>query len=158
VPLPGLVASDMIHDPEGVDLLTVEAGGSRRPATAETVAARAHYLHMDGQEVFRRAVRGVTRSVRRTLEGAGCSPDDVALFVPHQANARIVEAATARLGITADRTALAMARTGNTSAASVPIALAAAADEGRLSDGDLVLFSGYGAGMTWASALVRWAS
>jgi 3-oxoacyl-[acyl-carrier-protein] synthase-3 len=81
----------------------------------------------------------------------------VALFVPHQANARIVESATARLGIPPERTALSMAHTGNTSAASVPLALADAADAGRLSDGDLVLLSGYGAGMTWASALVRWA-
>jgi 3-oxoacyl-[acyl-carrier-protein] synthase-3 len=113
---------------------------------------------MDGAEIFRRAVRTLVTSSLAVLERAGRTAADVALFVPHQANARIVDAATARLGIPAERTALAMARTGNTSAASVPIALAEAADEGRLADGDLVLFSGYGAGMTWASALVRWSA
>ncbi|MCI3948860.1 MAG: fabH [Acidimicrobiales bacterium] len=109
-----------------------------------------------GGLLVRRAVRTLVASSSATLDRAGRTPGDVALFVPHQANARIVEAATARLGIPPERTALSMARTGNTSAASVPLALAAAADDGRLADGDLVLFSGYGAGMTWASALVRW--
>jgi 3-oxoacyl-[acyl-carrier-protein] synthase-3 len=156
VPLPGLVASNMIHDPEGVDLLTVEAGGSRRPATAETVAARAHYLHMDGQEVFRRAVRGVTQSVRRTLEGAACSPDDVALFVPHQANVRIVDAVLPRLGIPPERTLRTIDLYGNTSAASVPLSLAEVAESGRVAPGDLVLMCGFGAGMAVGTALWRW--
>jgi 3-oxoacyl-[acyl-carrier-protein] synthase-3 len=142
VPGPGgLLAWDLGSDGDAASLLYAEHGGT-------TV--------MDGGEIFRRAVRTLVSSSTATLERAGRTPDDVALFVPHQANARIVEAATARLGIPAERTALAMARTGNTSAASVPIALAAVADEGRVAEGDLVLFSGYGAGMTWASALVRW--
>jgi 3-oxoacyl-[acyl-carrier-protein] synthase-3 len=138
----GLLASDLGSDGDAASLLYAEHGGT-------TV--------MDGGEIFRRAVRTLVASSTAVLEKAGRSPADVALFVPHQANARIVEAATTRLGIPADRTALAMARTGNTSAASVPIALAAALDDGRVDDGDLVLLSGYGAGMTWASALVRWA-
>lgn len=137
----GLLSWDLGSDGDAASLLYAEHGGT-------TV--------MDGGEIFRRAVRTLVASSTATLERAGRTPDDVALFVPHQANARIVEAATGRLGIPPERTALSMARTGNTSAASVPLALAAAADAGRLAEGDLVLFSGYGAGMTWASALVRW--
>jgi 3-oxoacyl-[acyl-carrier-protein] synthase III len=137
----GLLGWDLGSDGDAASLLYAEHGGT-------TV--------MDGGEIFRRAVRTLVASSTATLDRAGRTPGDVALFVPHQANARIVEAATARLGIPPERTALSMARTGNTSAASVPLALAAAADDGRLADGDLVLFSGYGAGMTWASALVRW--
>jgi 3-oxoacyl-[acyl-carrier-protein] synthase-3 len=137
----GLLASDLGSDGDAASLLYAEHGGT-------TV--------MDGGEIFRRAVRTLVASSTAVLERAGSPVTDVALFVPHQANARIVEAAAVRLGIPPDRIALAMAHTGNTSAASVPIALAAALDEGRLRDGDLVLLSGYGAGMTWASALVRW--
>lgn len=154
--LPGLVASDLLHDPLGVDLLVVEAGGSRRPATAETVAERAHFLRMDGQEVFRRAVRGVTRSVRTTLERAGCEPSDVSLFVPHQANVRIVDAAIARLGIPPERTLRTIDLYGNTSAASIPLSLAQVAESGRVAPGDLVLMCGFGAGLAIGTALWRW--
>jgi len=153
---PGLVASDLMHDPLGVDLLVVEAGGSRHPATAETVAARAHYLRMDGQEVFRRAVRGITLSVQRTLERAGARPEDVTLFVPHQANVRIVNAVLPRVGIPPERTLRTIDRYGNTSAASVPLSLAEVAESGRVGPGDLVLMCGFGAGMAVGTALWRW--
>jgi 3-oxoacyl-[acyl-carrier-protein] synthase-3 len=142
VPGPGaLVSWDLGSDGDAAELLYADHGGT-------TV--------MDGGEVFRRAVRTLVHSSTAVLDRAGATADDVALFVPHQANARIVDAAAGRLGIPAHRTALAMDGTGNTSAASVPIALAAAADAGRLSPGDLVLLCGYGAGLTWASALLRW--
>jgi 3-oxoacyl-[acyl-carrier-protein] synthase-3 len=111
---------------------------------------------MDGQEVFRRAVRAVVSSANDTLAGAGLTADDVDLFVPHQANARIISMAADRLGIPAERTVVNVDRYGNTSAASVPLALAEAADDGRLADGDVVLLSGFGAGMAWATALLRW--
>ncbi len=114
------------------------------------------YMHMDGREVFRRAVRVMVSSGRTAMERAGTTADEVALCVPHQANLRIVEAANARLGIPMSRTALVMDRTGNTSAASIPLALADAADTGRLSPGDKVLLCGFGAGMTWASAVIEW--
>ncbi|MGH9114048.1 MAG: beta-ketoacyl-ACP synthase III [Acidimicrobiales bacterium] len=153
---PGLVAADLVGDPAGVELLVVPAGGSARPASAETVAGREHFLRMDGREVFRRAVRAVTASVGRTLDQAGCSPDDVTLFVPHQANARIVDAVLPRVGIPAERTSSTVDRFGNTSAASIPIALAEAADAGTLSSGDLVLLCGFGAGLTVGTALWRW--
>jgi 3-oxoacyl-[acyl-carrier-protein] synthase-3 len=114
------------------------------------------YMTMDGKEVFRRAVRVTVDSALRAFERAGVTADDIDLFVPHQANLRIVDAVNQRLGLDRERSALVLDRTGNTSSGSVPLALADAADAGRLSDGDLILFSGFGAGMTWASAVVRW--
>lgn len=111
---------------------------------------------MDGHEVFRRAVRATVRSAQLALDRAGVGAADLALFVPHQANLRIIEAVGARLGIDAARTMVVLDRTGNTSSASIPLALAEAADRGRLHPGDLVLLSGFGAGMTWASAVLRW--
>jgi 3-oxoacyl-[acyl-carrier-protein] synthase-3 len=114
------------------------------------------FLKMEGQEVFRRAVRVMVDSARTALEGAKATAADVALWVPHQANLRIIEAANSRLGLPIERTALVLDRTGNTSSASIPLALAEAADDGRLQPGDLVLLSGFGAGMTWASAVLRW--
>jgi 3-oxoacyl-[acyl-carrier-protein] synthase-3 len=113
-------------------------------------------LKMDGKEVFRRAVRVLTCSATRALAKAGCTAADVSLLVPHQANIRIIQAACTRLGIPEERTAVVLDRTGNTSSASIPLALADAADRGRLRTGDLVLLSGFGAGMTWGSALLRW--
>jgi 3-oxoacyl-[acyl-carrier-protein] synthase-3 len=114
------------------------------------------FLKMEGQEVFRRAVRVMVDSARVALEGAKATAADVALWVPHQANLRIIEAANSRLGLPIERTALVLDRTGNTSSASIPLALAEAADDGRIQPGDLVLLSGFGAGMTWASAVLRW--
>ena len=114
------------------------------------------FIQMEGQEVFRRAVRAVIASATNALQAAGCTAADVDLFVPHQANARIISMAGGRLGISAERTMVNVDRYGNTSAASVPLALAEAADENRISDGDLLLLSGFGAGMTWATAVLRW--
>jgi 3-oxoacyl-[acyl-carrier-protein] synthase III len=155
-PVPGLVASDLVSDPLGVDLLVVAAGGSGRPASAETVAAGDHHLRMDGREVFRRAVRAVEASISRTLDRAGCDPGDVDLFVPHQANARIVDAVLARTGLDPARTSSTIDRFGNTSAASIPLALAEAAAAGTVAEGDLVLLSGFGAGLTVGTVLWRW--
>jgi 3-oxoacyl-[acyl-carrier-protein] synthase III len=153
---PGLLAWDLGCDGSAASLLEVPAGGSAMPTTAETVAAGGQYLKMRGGEVFRRAVRVVVDSATATLERAGVSVDDVALFVPHQANRRIIDAAARQLGIPPSRMVVNIDRYGNTSAASIPIAVAEAAAEGRVADGDLVLLSGFGAGMTWASALLRW--
>jgi len=154
--VPGLVSCDLVGDPGGIDLLVVPAGGSARPASTDTVAAREHYLQMDGREVFRRAVRAVATSVDRTLARAGCTADDVTWFVPHQANARIVDAVLPRIGIPPERTVSNVDRFGNTSAASIPLALAEEADGGRLGAGDLVLACGFGAGLTVGTALWRW--
>jgi 3-oxoacyl-[acyl-carrier-protein] synthase-3 len=153
---PGLLAWDLGCDGSATGLLEMPAGGSRLPASAETVAAGLHFIKMQGQEVFRRAVRAVVDSAKATLERAGASANDVDWFVPHQANARIIEAAASRLGIPAAQTVVNIDRYGNTSAASIPLAMAEAAEDGRIKDGDLVLLSGFGAGMTWGSALLRW--
>jgi 3-oxoacyl-[acyl-carrier-protein] synthase-3 len=113
---------------------------------------------MRGQEVFRRAVRATVESARLSLERAKVGIDDIALFVPHQANARIMDAVADRMGLPRDKVASVINRTGNTSSASIPLALIDAVEAGRLADGDLVLLAGFGAGMTWASAVWRWAA
>jgi 3-oxoacyl-[acyl-carrier-protein] synthase-3 len=153
---PGVLAWDLGCDGSAAALLEIRAGGSRMPATPETIAAGEQYLKMQGQEVFRRAVRAVVDSARVTLDRAGVTAADVAWFVPHQANIRIIDSAAGRLGIAKERTIVNIERYGNTSAASIPLALAEAAEDGRVRDGDLVLMSGFGAGMTWGSALLRW--
>ena len=153
---PGLLAWDLGCDGSAAGLLEIPAGGSRRPASEDTVANREHYLRMNGQEVFRRAVRIVVESASNALVRGGVGVDDVTWFAPHQANVRIIEAAGQRLGIPAERTLVNIDRYGNTSAASIPLVLAEAADDGRLQPGDLVLLSGFGAGLTWGSALLRW--
>jgi 3-oxoacyl-[acyl-carrier-protein] synthase-3 len=153
---PGVLAWDLGCDGSAAALLEIRAGGSRMPATPETIAAGEQYLKMQGQEVFRRAVRAVADSARVTLDRAGVTAADVAWFVPHQANIRIIDSAAGRLGIPKERTIVNIERYGNTSAASIPLALAEATDDGRVRGDDLVLMSGFGAGMTWGSALVRW--
>lgn len=114
------------------------------------------YLHMDGKEVFRKAVRVFVDSAEATMNKAGLSPQDISLLVPHQANLRIITSACERLGIPMERTAVNIDRVGNTSAASIPLALGDARSQGRLNDGDVVLMVGFGAGMTWGSAALRW--
>ncbi|HZQ28803.1 MAG TPA: beta-ketoacyl-ACP synthase III [Acidimicrobiales bacterium] len=148
----GLLSWDLGCDGSAAGLLGVDAGGSRIPTTRASVAAGQHWLHMDGREVFRRAVRVVVESSGKALARAGVTADDIDLFVPHQANVRIIEAAVSRLGIAPERVVTNIERYGNTSAASVPLAL----EEASPKDGDLVLLSGFGAGMTWASAVIRW--
>ncbi|MFI5041164.1 MAG: beta-ketoacyl-ACP synthase III [Acidimicrobiales bacterium] len=131
-------------------------GGTDGEAARFLYCEREGFIQMTGSEVFRRAVTVVVSSCRAVLDAAGVDASEVALFVPHQANLRIIRAACERLGIPEDHVALVVEGTGNTSAASVPLALSSAADAGRLADGDLVLFTGFGAGMTWASGLARW--
>ncbi len=136
-----IVAYDLGVDGSLADVLYQDHGG---------------YIHMEGREVFRRAVRAEVDSISAVLERAALKPADIALFVPHQANLRIIEAVNSRIGIDIDHTAIILDKTGNTSAASIPLALCEAADAGRLREGDYVLMSGFGAGMTWASTIVRW--
>ena len=113
-------------------------------------------LYMDGKEVFRKAVRVVVESAERAMADAGIGPDEVSLLVPHQANLRIIVAACQRLGIPEDRTVVVIDRYGNTSSASIPLALHDAISNGRVHDGDHLLLTGFGGGMTWASAVLRW--
>jgi 3-oxoacyl-[acyl-carrier-protein] synthase-3 len=136
-----LLSWDLGLDGSARDILKTEVGGT---------------IEMDGREVFKRAVRAMVDSASVALERAKIRPDEVNLIVPHQANIRIIQAACDRLGIDRERAAIVLHRTGNTSSASIPLALVDAIENGRLADGDLVLLTGFGAGMTWGSALLRW--
>jgi 3-oxoacyl-[acyl-carrier-protein] synthase-3 len=152
----GAGAAALVPSTSDAGLLAWDLGCDGSAASILHIPPGEPYVQMDGREVFRRAVRVVVDSAERTLERAGVAAADVDVFVPHQANRRIIEAANSRLGIAPERTVVNVDRYGNTSAASIPIALAEASAEGRINDGDLVLLSGFGAGMTWASALIRW--
>ena len=136
-----LLGWDIDADGSAEDLLFCDLGG---------------FIHMDGKEVFRRAVRIMVDSASKSLAAANLTIDDIAMVVPHQANIRIISAACDRLGFPMERTAICLQDTGNTSSASIPLALFDAADAGRLTPGDLVLMVGFGAGMTAASAVMRW--
>jgi 3-oxoacyl-[acyl-carrier-protein] synthase-3 len=149
----GAVVLEHVEGPGSLLAWDLGADGSARPILYADLDGP---IKMVGREVFRRAVRAMVDSARATFLRAGVSAADVDLVVPHQANIRIIEAANQRLGIPMDKAAIVLHRTGNTSSASIPLALADAADQGRLADGDLVLLCGFGAGMTWASALIRW--
>jgi 3-oxoacyl-[acyl-carrier-protein] synthase-3 len=148
----------VIEAREGRDLLLAHDLGLDGSLASILSADHGGYIQMEGRDVFRRAVRASVDSAVKVLKDSGTTADEIKLFVPHQANQRIIDAAIQRLGIAPEKTAIVLDRTGNTSAGSMGIALAEAADEGRVHDGDLVLLSGFGAGMTWASAVLRWGS
>jgi 3-oxoacyl-[acyl-carrier-protein] synthase-3 len=153
----GILGTVLGADGNAADLLMMPAGGTRRPASAETVAGREHAIRMPkGREVFKRAVTEMAGACRELLEKSGHTPADVDVLIPHQANARIMTSVADRLGIPAERAVLDVAEVGNTSAASIPIALARAWNAGRIREGDLVLFTSFGAGLTWGATLVRW--
>lgn len=151
---------DFVHeiDGSGGPALCMPAGGSRRPASHETVDQRLHYVHQDGQAVFKFAVRKTEEICRRVLDRSGLRPDDVDLFVSHQANRRIIESAADRLGLTPEKIVINIERVGNTTAATIPLALDDARAAGRLKRGDLVLMTSVGAGFTVGAVLLRWAA
>jgi 3-oxoacyl-[acyl-carrier-protein] synthase-3 len=134
----------------------VPAGGSKLPITAEAVAEGKHYISMNGREVYKFAVRIQGESAERALERCGLTGADVDCFVPHQANLRIIDAATKRLSIPRDKVYVNVQRYGNTSGASIPIALDEAQQEGLLFPGATVVCCGFGAGLTWGSCVLRW--
>jgi len=139
----------------GVDL-HLPAGGSRMPTTAETLGNGAHYVHMNGREVFKFATRVLVSSAEAVLAECNATVDDVDVYVPHQANVRIIDHATKKLGIAPERVVVNVDRYGNTSSGSIPLALADALTDGRLRAGELVLMTGMGAGLTWGSSLLEW--
>jgi len=140
----------------GAALIEMPGGGSKMPTTHETVETRQHYLRVQGKEVFKFATRSMVDLFQIALERNKLTPEDLGLVVPHQVNYRIIEAAQRKLNIPADRLLLNLDRYGNTSAASVPIALHEAVDEGRLKTGDYVLLVAFGAGLTWGYSLLKW--
>lgn len=152
----GFLGFELGADGSGGPDLLLPAGGSRMPATAETVARGDHYIQMNGRQVFKFATRVLVSSAQRVLAECGLSAADVDVYVPHQANVRIIDHAVAKLGIPEDRVVVNVDRYGNTSSASIPLALAEAAQQGRVHEGDTVLMTGMGAGLTWGSAVMRW--
>jgi 3-oxoacyl-[acyl-carrier-protein] synthase-3 len=143
-------------DGTGADTMVVQAVGSRQPATVEGVQRGDHLLRMRGNEVFKFAVQKFRDLVREQLERTGYQPSDLALVIPHQVNIRIIDAALKKLDINEDRIYINLERYGNTSAGSVPLALDEARRLGRFKSGDLISLVAFGAGLTWASALIRW--
>ena len=152
----GILASQLGADGAGGDLLKLPAGGSRNPATDETVSQRLHFIHMSGNEVFKFAVKIMGEAANKTLEAAGLSAADVDCLIPHQANIRIIQSAAKRLKLPMDKVMVNVDKYGNTSAASIPIALEEAVHSGKIKQGDHVVLVGFGAGLTWASAVMKW--
>jgi len=143
-------------DGSGVKYLHQKGGGSLNPSSAQSVADRMHFVFQEGREVYKYAVRGMAGATSEIVERNGYTGKDVDLFVPHQANIRIIEAAQRRVGLEDSQVAITIDRFGNTTAASIPMALRVAYDDGRLQEGSLVVLCAFGAGFTWGSALLRW--
>lgn len=151
----GVLAFELGSDGSGAEHLMVKGGGVVHYASQEVIDNKWQYIRMNGREIFKFAARVLGRSLRRTLAEAGLAADEIDLFIPHQANHRIVEAAARLMHVPEDRFYMNIHRYGNTSAASIPIAFAEAMEEGRAKPGDTLAFVGFGAGLTWASAIVH---
>jgi 3-oxoacyl-[acyl-carrier-protein] synthase-3 len=152
----GFLGFELGADGSGGPQLFLPAGGSRAPASAETVAEHKHFVQMNGREVFKFATRVLVSSAEKVLAECGKSVDEVDVYIPHQANVRIMDHAAEKLGIPRDKMVVNVDRYGNTSSGSIPLALADAQADGRLQDGALVLMTGMGAGLTWGSGLIEW--
>ena len=152
----GFLGFELGADGSGGPQLYLPAGGSRMPTSAETVAERQHFVQMNGREVFKFATRVLVSSAEAVLDTCGRTIDDVDVYVPHQANVRIIEHARKKLGIPEEKVVIDVDRYGNTSSGSIPLALADAREDGRLQAGKLVLMTGMGAGLTWGSGLIEW--
>jgi 3-oxoacyl-[acyl-carrier-protein] synthase-3 len=152
----GVLASEWGIDGSGGDFMKLPAGGSAMPASEETVRKKLHCIQLNGRETFRFAVVKMAELVVAALQRSGLTMDDVALIVPHQVNIRILQAAGERLGVSMDKIYCNIDRYGNTSAASVPIALDEAAKTGRIRRGDVIVLVAFGGGLSWSSAVVRW--
>jgi 3-oxoacyl-[acyl-carrier-protein] synthase-3 len=154
---PGIEGTVLGADGSAAEILIMPGGGSREPASPRTVAESRHRIFMpNGREVFKRAVTEMASACREVLEKNGHTTDDVDVLIPHQANARIMKAVADRLHIPAEKAVIDVAEVGNTSAASIPIALDRAWRAGRIRQGDLVLFTSFGAGLTWGATVMRW--
>jgi 3-oxoacyl-[acyl-carrier-protein] synthase-3 len=152
----GLV--DYWHEIDGAGAvsLNMPGGGSLNPSTAETVAKKMHYVHQDGQAVYKFAVRKMAEAAETVLQRNGLEGKDLSCFIPHQANKRIIESTAHRLGMPPESVVINIDRYGNTTAATIPLAMQTALDDGRLKKGDLVLLASVGAGFTVGATLLRW--
>ncbi|HEX5470092.1 MAG TPA: beta-ketoacyl-ACP synthase III [Gaiellaceae bacterium] len=152
----GFRGFELGSDGEGGKELSIPAGGSRNPSTAETVAQEMHFLQMNGREVYKFATRVLVASAEKLLGEVGLTVEEIDLYVPHQANKRIIDHAASKLGIPEEKVFVNVDRYGNTSSASIPLCLAQGVREGRLGAGTRVLMTGMGAGLTWGSAYTVW--
>lgn len=152
----GVLTTHLWADGSGREVLWLPVGGSKIPVTAENVDSDLNTIHMKGKELFKRAVVEFAAAAKTACEAAGVTLDDLGLFIPHQANVRIIEAVGQRLGLPAEKVFINIDKVANCTAASIPLALAQAVEQGRIKDGDLVLLASFGAGLTWASAIIRW--
>lgn len=152
----GILASELGAEGSGAEFLQLPAGGSRKPASLETVENKEHFIRMAGSDVFKFAVRIMADSTERLMKKVGLDAEDIQWVVPHQANVRIITAAASRLGIPEDKFFMNVDRYGNTSAASIGLALDELSRSGKLKDGDNIVMVGFGAGLTWSGLLVKW--
>lgn len=152
----GVISYHLAADGSGGEYLDMPGGGSRNPATVDTVNDRMHFLKMKGQDVFKFAVTALPETVLKTLENAGVSTDEIKMIVPHQANYRIIGSAAKRLSIDVEKFYMNMDRYGNTSSASIGIALDEAVKAGKIVKGDYIVLVGFGAGLTYGSCLIKW--
>ena len=152
----GMLAYQLGSEGCGGEMLCIPAGGTRQPLTPDMHAAGEQYLRMDGRGVFKWAVRVFDESAKQVLKEAGVTPEELSLVVLHQANQRIIDSAVSDLGVPAEKVFVNLDRFGNTSGASIPLALDEAAKAGKIKRGDLVLLCGFGAGLSWGTAVIRW--
>ncbi|NDI33429.1 beta-ketoacyl-ACP synthase III [Chengkuizengella sediminis] len=152
----GFRSFELGADGTGGDLLKVEGGGSRYPSSTKTIENKLHYISMEGREVFKFAVRIMGSAAEEALKKAGLNKSDIDFLVPHQANIRIIEAALDRLELSEDKCVVNLQNYGNVSAASIPIALAEADEQGRLGEGDCIVLVGFGGGLTWGASVLIW--
>jgi 3-oxoacyl-[acyl-carrier-protein] synthase-3 len=151
-----IISTCLGADGEGADLVGVPAGGSRLPASIETVTNRQHYMKMSGNRLFKGAVKAMVEATNVCLSKGNLTPRDIDLFIPHQANIRIINAVVKRIGLSMDKVCINLDRYGNMSAASIAVALDQAVRGKRIKRGDKVLFASFGGGLTWASMIIEW--
>lgn len=152
----GILGVELGADGSGGEFLKMPAGGSRMPATVETVENRLHYIKMSGNEVFKFAVKAMGEAAIKALDRAGVDCTEIDYLIPHQANMRIIQSAAKRLKVPMEKVMVTVDKYGNTSAASIPMALAEAVKEGKVKKGDTIVLVGFGAGLTWASCVMKW--
>ncbi|MTI61090.1 MAG: ketoacyl-ACP synthase III [Firmicutes bacterium] len=152
----GMLAFDLGSDGSGGKSLYMPGGGSLNPSSELTVKERQHYIKMEGNQVFKFAVKIMEQSSVDVLNKAGLKPEDVNLFIPHQANTRIIDAAAKRLRLTDDKVFVNLPKYGNTSSASIPLGLVEAKEKGLINEGDIIVLVAFGAGLTWASTVIEW--
>jgi len=153
---PGILSFRLGANGDAGDLLYMPGGGSRIPPSEESIKNKCHFLKMEGRDVFKEAVKALESSSLEAIKSADLTPEEIDLFIPHQANYRILEAVRKRIGLPEEKVFSNLEKYGNTSSASVPIALDEAVRSGRVKEGDTLLFSVFGAGFTWGASVVRW--